>query len=170
MVKLTLEELKLVIERGKKIGIVEDKEAEYIFNIFEFNDKKISEIITKKENIIGINIDSTSSEILKCIQENRYTRYPIFDEKNKNIVGILNVKDIIELYVTKQKFDLKNIMRKPKYVKEDSIIDDVFREMQNEKENMVVVIGSKSEILGIATLEDILEEIVGNIFDEYDAD
>lgn len=168
--KMTLEELKLVIERGKKIGIVEDKEAEYIFNIFEFNDKKISEIITKKENIIGINIDSTSSEILKCIQENRYTRYPIFDEKNKNIVGILNVKDIIELYVTKQKFDLKNIMRKPKYVKEDSIIDDVFREMQNEKENMVVVIGSKSEILGIATLEDILEEIVGNIFDEYDAD
>lgn len=166
--ELTSEEIKMIIQSGKEDGVLEDKEAEYIFNIFEFNDKNIGKIITKKENVLSLKINSTPTEVFECIKLNRYTRYPIYDENNIKIVGILNVKDIIQLYITKEKFEIKNIMRKPKFVYEDNIIDDVFNEMQTEKENMVVVVNNKKDVLGIVTLEDILEEIVGNIFDEYD--
>lgn len=167
--KLNLEDIKLIISDGKDVGIIEDAEMDLIFNVFEFNDKEIHQIITPKEEVFSIDINIDSKELSESIKKNKFTRIPVYSGEKDNIIGILNVKDVIYFYTKNNiKFNLKELIRKPYYANSNEKIDDIFRDMQNKRQNMAIVQNSNKEFIGILTMEDMIEEIVGNIFDEYD--
>ena len=163
--KITEDEIKKIILLGNTEGVTEEKEKDYILNIFNFNDVEVEKIMTKKEDVVMININDDMKNILSTIKESKYTRFPVYD-KNE-IIGILNVKDFI-LYYNELK-DLRSIVRTVNKYEYTEKIDDVFRMMQKNNEP-ISLIYNKKEMVGIVTIEDAIEEIVGNIFDEYDGE
>ena len=163
--KITEDEIKKIILLGNTEGVIEEKEKDYILNIFNFNDVEVEKIMTKKEDVVMININDDMKNILSTIKESKYTRFPVYD-KNK-IIGILNVKDFILNY--NELKDLRSIVRTVNKYEYTEKIDDVFRMMQKNNES-ISLIYNKKEMVGIVTIEDAIEEIVGNIFDEYDGE
>ncbi|MCX8074747.1 MAG: hemolysin family protein [Clostridia bacterium] len=167
--RLNLEDIKLIISDGKDVGIIEDAEMDLIFNVFEFNDKEIYQIMTPKEEVFSISIDIDSKDLSEVMRKNKFTRIPIYSGEKENIIGILNVKDVIHFYTkSNEKFSLRELIRSPYFVCETEKIDGVFRDMQYKRQNMGIVRNGNNEFVGILTIEDMIEEIVGNIFDEYD--
>lgn len=163
--KITEDEIKKIILLGNTEGVIEEKEKDYILNIFNFNDIEVGKIMTKKEDVVMININDDMKNILSTIKESKYTRFPVYD-KNE-IIGILNVKDFILNY--NELKDLRSIVRTVNKYEYTEKIDDVFRMMQKNNEP-ISLIYNKKEMVGIVTIEDAIEEIVGNIFDEYDGE
>lgn len=163
--KITEDEIKKIILLGNTEGVIEEKEKDYILNIFNFNDVEVEKIMTKKEDVVMININDDMKNILSTIKESKYTRFPVYD-KNE-IIGILNVKDFILNY--NELKDLRSIVRTVNKYEYTEKIDDVFRMMQKNNEP-ISLIYNKKEMVGIVTIEDAIEEIVGNIFDEYDGE
>lgn len=163
--KITEDEIKKIILLGNTEGVIEEKEKDYILNIFNFNDIEVGKIMTKKEDVVMININDDMKNILSTIKESKYTRFPVYD-KNE-IIGILNVKDFILNY--NELKDLRSIVRTVNKYEYTEKIDDVFRIMQKNNES-ISLIYNKKEMVGIVTIEDAIEEIVGNIFDEYDGE
>ena len=163
--KITEDEIKKIILLGNTEGVIEEKEKDYILNIFNFNDIEVEKIMTKKENVVMIDINDDMKNILSTIKESKYTRFPVYD-KNE-IIGILNVKDFILNY--NELKDLRSIVRTVNKYEYTEKIDDVFRMMQKNNES-ISLIYNKKEMVGIVTIEDAIEEIVGNIFDEYDGE
>ena len=163
--KITEDEIKKIILLGNTEGVIEEKEKDYILNIFNFNDVEVGKIMTKKEDVVMININDDMKNILSTIKESKYTRFPVYD-KNE-IIGILNVKDFILNY--NELKDLRSIVRTVNKYEYTEKIDDVFRIMQKNNES-ISLIYNKKEMVGIVTIEDAIEEIVGNIFDEYDGE
>ena len=163
--KITEDEIKKIILLGNTEGVIEEKEKDYILNIFNFNDIAVEKIMTKKEDVVMININDDMKNILSTIKESKYTRFPVYD-KNE-IIGILNVKDFILNY--NELKDLRSIVRTVNKYEYTEKIDDVFRMMQKNNES-ISLIYNKKEMVGIVTIEDAIEEIVGNIFDEYDGE
>lgn len=163
--KITEDEIKKIILLGNTEGVIEEKEKDYILNIFNFNDIEVEKIMTKKEDVVMININDDMKNILSTIKESKYTRFPVYD-KNE-IIGILNVKDFILNY--NELKDLRSIVRTVNKYEYTEKIDDVFRMMQKNNEP-ISLIYNKQEMVGIVTIEDAIEEIVGNIFDEYDGE
>ena len=163
--KITEDEIKKIILLGNTEGVIEEKEKDYILNIFNFNDIEVEKIMTKKEDVVMININDDMKNILSTIKESKYTRFPVYD-KNE-IIGILNVKDFILNY--NELKDLRSIVRTVNKYEYTEKIDDVFRMMQKNNEP-ISLIYNKKEMVGIVTIEDAIEEIVGNIFDEYDGE
>ena len=166
--KITEEGIRLMIAEGKDSGAIEPQEGEYIFNIFNFNDTEVEKVMTPIGKVVAIEKNISNTELRRVIKDNKYTRLPVYDNTINNIVGILNTKDIILSYVKEQKFILKDILHKAYFVNETDKIDDVFRNMQKSREAISIVIDESGNVTGIVTMEDALEEIVGNIFDEYD--
>lgn len=142
---------------------LEELEKQLLLNIFEFNDTTIDKVMTPKKNVITIDIDSPTEEILKTIKKYKYTRFPIID-KDK-IIGVLNVKDL--LIKQNKDFKLKNYLRKIPTLKDSMIIDDAYLYLNSNYEPIAQVV-KNDEYIGIITLEDIIEELIGNVFDEYD--
>ena len=163
--KITEDEIKKIILLGNTEGVIEEKEKDYILNIFNFNDIEVKKIMTKKEDVVMIDINDDMKNILSTIKESKYTRFPVYD-KNE-IIGILNVKDFILNY--NELKDLRSIVRTVNKYEYTEKIDDVFRMMQKNNEP-ISLIYNKKEMVGIVTIEDAIEEIVGNIFDEYDGE
>ena len=163
--KITEDEIKKMILLGNTEGVIEEKEKDYILNIFNFNDVEVEKIMTKKEDVVMININDDMKNILSTIKESKYTRFPVYDKKE--IIGILNVKDFILNY--NELKDLRSIVRTVNKYEYTEKIDDVFRMMQKNNES-ISLIYNKKEMVGIVTIEDAIEEIVGNIFDEYDGE
>ena len=163
--KITEDEIKKIILLGNTEGVIEEKEKDYILNIFNFNDIEVKKIMTKKEDVVMIDINDDMKNILSTIKESKYTRFPVYD-KNE-IIGILNVKDFILNY--NELKDLRSIVRTVNKYEYTEKIDDVFRMMQKNNES-ISLIYNKKEMVGIVTIEDAIEEIVGNIFDEYDGE
>lgn len=165
---LSEEDIKLLITESLSKGVLEEGETKLIFNVFEFNDTTIKQIMTPKSKMVLININSSFKEIFDVIKEYKYTRFPVYSRNKNNIIGILNVKDIVMNYSKdKESMSIKDFLRKPFFTKLENKIDDVFKEMQDKNEALAIVkIGRK--VVGLVTLEDLIEEIVGNIFDEYD--
>jgi len=166
--KITEEDIKLMIFEGYKEGTIENDEKNYIYNVFSFNDKKIKEIMIPKEDIIALNVDSDTKEILNTIKQSKRSRIPVYFETIDNIVGILNIKDLLVSHANKEAIHLKDILRTPVYVNETAIIDDVFKYMQKEQQALLIVTDEHHKVTGLVTLEDIVEEIVGEIYDEYE--
>ncbi|WP_024832939.1 hemolysin family protein [Ruminiclostridium josui] len=169
--KVTEEEIRMMMEVGEERGVIQDSEKEMIDNIFEFDNKHVSEIMTHRTNIDGIPVDSDLDYVLHVMNRDKYTRVPVYSENLDNIVGILHVKDLLEYTQnTVKDFNLKEIIRSAYFVPESKRTDELFKEMQKNKVHLAVVIDEYGGTAGIVTIEDLLEEIVGNIFDEYDVE
>ncbi len=170
-IEVTEEDIKLMVAEGLNKGTIEKGEKELIYNIFEFNDTTVSEIMTKREDMVAVNINDSMQNIITTIRKYKYTRMPIYYDELDNIIGVLNVKDIILSYSESKdkKIDIKKIMRDPYFVDSVDKIDDVFSSMQKLRIALAIVM-DKQKVVGVVTMEDIVEEIVGNIFDEYDLD
>lgn len=168
--QITEEEIRLMIAEGRDSGAIEPQEGELIFNIFKFNDTEVEKVMTPIGKVVAIEKNISNTQLRRVIKDNKYTRLPVYDNTINNIVGILNTKDIILSYAKNQKFLLENILHKAYFVNEKDKIDDVFRNMQKSREAISIVLDENGNVTGIVTMEDALEEIVGNIFDEYDKD
>lgn len=168
-VKITEEDIKLMVAEGLSKGAIEKGEKELIDNIFKFNDTTIADIMTKREDVIAVDVNDNNSNIINIIRKNRYTRMPVYYDKLDSVIGVLNVKDIIVSYpsIKGKELNIREIMRNPYFVNSTDNIDDVFKDMQEKRIAMAIVM-SKKKVVGVVTIEDMLEEIVGNIFDEYD--
>lgn len=166
---ITEEDIKLMVAEGLSTGAIEKGEKELIDNVFKFNDTTVADIMTRREDIVAVDVNEKSYNIINLIRKNRYTRMPVYYDKLDSIVGILNVKDIILSYpnIKGKEINLRDIMRNPYFVDSTDNIDDVFKDMQEKRIAMAIVM-NKKEVVGVVTIEDMLEEIVGNIFDEYD--
>jgi len=167
---VTEEEIRLMVDVGQERGTIQETEKEMINNIFEFDNKVVSEIMTHRTNIVAIPIQSTMREIIKFVNEEKYTRFPVYEENIDNIIGTFHVKDLFE-FIEKgdiESFQLKDHIREPFFILESTRIDRVFEDMKINKIHMAIVIDEYGGTEGILTMEDLIEEIVGNIFDEYD--
>lgn len=166
--KLTEEDIKKMIMLGKDEGIIEEKEKEYILNVFEFNDVDVEKVMTPKKDICFLNIDDDFKKNMSIIRNEKFSRFPVYRKTKDNVVGVLNVKDLIIHHAeNKDLTTIKDIIRPVGKYKHSDKIDDVFREMQIKNESLATVFKAK-KIVGIVTIEDAVEEIVGNIYDEYD--
>ncbi len=161
---LTEKDIKKMIITGSKEGVLEEKETDYILNIFEFNDKTANKIMTPKSQVTTLNITDTTADLIKKIRSSSFTRFPVLD--NDKVIGFVNIKDFIYLYQTKKELTVKDLIRPVLSFKKTEKIDDIFRIMQ-EKHETFSVVTDKNEFIGILTMEDAIEEIVGNIEDEY---
>ena len=166
---VTEEEIKMMIDQGKEKGTIEESEKELLNNVFEFNDIVASEIMTHRTDIFAVDKDISLDELLKEIskEEYRYSRIPVYDEVIDEIQGILYVKDILK-NVNKKSFKIKDIMKDAYFVPQNKMIDELFKEMQKNKIQMAIVLDEYGGTAGLITMEDILEELVGDIYDEYD--
>jgi len=166
--KITEEDIKLIIFEGHKAGSIETDEKNYMYNVLSFNDKKIKDVMRQKEEIVALDVDSNTKQILEKIKESKYSRMPVYMDNIDNIIGILNIKDLIVARANKEIIDIKDVLREPNFVSSDAIIDDVFRDMQKEQQGMLIVQDIHHKTVGIVTLEDIIEEILGEIYDEHE--
>lgn len=143
---------------------LEELEKKLLLNVFEFNDTTVKDVMVKKSNVISIDKKIDKDELLNIIKEYRFTRFPVMDD-NK-VIGILNIKDLIVNH--NRKFKLKDYIKSIPVINEDMIIDDAFLYLNSNYQAMAIVVGDNGEYLGIVTTTDIIEEIIGNVFDEYD--
>lgn len=167
---VTEEEIKMMIDEGEEKGTIEEEEKVLLNNVFAFNDIIVSEIMTPRTDMFAIEIDDNVNELLDEIDEYKYSRIPVYEETIDNIEGILFIKDILKAVKTGQKINIRDIMREPYFVPESKGIDELFRELQKSKQQMAIVIDEYGGTAGLITMEDIIEELMGNIFDEYDDD
>jgi putative hemolysin len=168
---VTEEEIRLMVDVGKEKGVIDQIEKEMINNIFEFDNKLVSEIMTHRTDITGIPLSSALNGVLKLINNEQYTRFPVFEDDLDNIVGVLHIKDLIRFLASNDQrghFSLKSIMRSPYFVPISKKTDELFKELQQNRIHMAVVIDEHGGTAGIVTIEDLIEEVMGNIFDEYD--
>lgn len=165
---VTEEEIKMMIAEGEEKGTIEQGERQLLNNVFEFNDIIVSEVMTPRTDMYAIDINDNIKEILDEVDEFKYSRIPVYDESIDDIQGILFVKDILKPLKDGKDINIKEIMREPYFVPESKDIDELFKEMQQNKVQMAIAIDEYGGTAGLITMEDIIEELVGNIFDEYD--
>ncbi|AAT32531.1 CBS domain-containing protein [Bacillus anthracis] len=169
----TEEELRLILSDSYESGEINQAEYKYVNNIFEFDNRIAKEIMVPRTEIVGFYLEDSVEEHMKVIQNERYTRYPIFGEDKDDIIGMVNVKDFFIRYMTEDQKDLSSIrsyMRPIIEVMETTPIHDLLLQMQKKRIPMAVLYDEYGGTAGIVTFEDILEEIVGEIRDEYDED
>ena len=166
---VTEEEIKMMVDQGEENGTIEEDEKEYINNVFEFNDITASEIMTHRTDIFAVDINTGANELLEEIIKDdcKHSRIPVYDETIDEIKGILYVKDIIK-NINKKTFKIKNIMKDAYFVSQSKLINELFKELQKNKKHIAIIVDEYGGTAGLITMEDILEEIVGDIYDEYD--
>lgn len=165
---VTEEEIRMMVDVGEEKGSIEEEEKELINNVFEFNDKTVSEAMIHRTEVYAVDVNSNIEDILGELKEFKYSRVPVYDETIDNIVGVLFIKDLLAYAYTKKEAKIKKLMRPAYFVSETKPINEFFKEMQRDKQQLAIVVDEYGGTAGIITMEDMLEEIVGNIFDEYD--
>ena len=167
---VTEEEIRMMVDVGSESGNIEDTEKEMIENVFEFNDKEVSEIMTHRKKIISLPIDADYDEVMRVAREEKFTRIPVYKDTIDDIIGILHIKDLIGIMPPTEEapFKLEKFTREPLIVHETRKISSLFGEMKNCGMQMAVIVDEYGGTMGIATIEDMLEELVGNITDEFD--
>lgn len=165
---VTEEEIKMMIDEGEEKGTIRKEEKEMIHNIFEFNDITVSEVMTHRTNVYAIELESEINDIIKELDDYKYSRIPVYEETIDNIKGVLFVKDLLKYLHERKNIKIKNIIREAYFVSENKPINELFKNLQKNKMQMAIVVDEYGGTAGIVTMEDLLEEIVGNIFDEYD--
>lgn len=165
---VTEEEIRMMVDVGQEKGSIQHEEKEMIENVFEFNDKLVSDVMIHRTDIYAIPVEATTSDILKDLKGFQYSRIPVYEETIDDIVGMLYIKDLLEYFDETGTVKIKDVMRHAYFVSENKMINELFRELQKNKNQIAVVLDEYGGTAGIVTMEDILEEIVGEIFDEYD--
>jgi len=164
---ITEEELKSMVNLGEEEGVIEDHEKKMICNVFDFGDQLVKDVMIQRMDIIAIDMNASYDEIIKIIKNEQYSRYPIYSKRIDNIVGILNVKELV-YRDPEELFDIKKFVKKPYYTFEFTNTSELFNEMKKRRTHMAIVLDEYGGTAGIVTIEDLVEEIVGEISDEYD--
>ena len=166
---VTEEEIKMMVDQGEEIGTIKEEEKELINNVFEFNDITASEIMKHRKDIFAVDINISNDELMEELskEEYRYSRIPVYDETIDEIKGILYIKDVLK-NIGKKNFKVKNVVKDAYFVSQTRLINEVFKELQKNKMQIAIIIDEYGGTAGLITMEDILEELVGDIYDEYD--
>ena len=162
------EEILSMVEEGYEQGVIEDNEAEMISNIFEFSDKNARDIMTARQKIIAMENTMTVEEALHFALENNYSRYPVFEEDLDSVLGVVHLKDLIAKFLKEPNAVVTEVLDDPIFIHPTFNISKLLEKMQSEKIHMAIVVDEYGQTEGIVAMEDIIEEIVGNIFDEHD--
>lgn len=169
--QVTEEEIRMMIDVGEERGTIEETEKEMINNIFEFNNKTVSEIMTHRTDIAALSVDSTLTEVTSFFNQEKYSRIPVYEDSIDNIIGVMHSKYLIQFLSednSKENFNLRDFIRQPYFVPTSKRTDELFEELKQNKNQLSIIIDEYGGTAGIVTLEDLIEEIVGNIFDEDD--
>lgn len=165
---VTEEEIRMMIDVGEEKGAIEEEEKEMINNIFEFNDKVVSEIMIPRNRIFALDINLSIADVIEKLSEDtRYSRIPVYDETMDNIKGIVYIKDIL-LSTKNKNSKIKGLVKEAYFVSETKMVNELFQELRKNKKQIAIIIDEYGGTAGMVTMEDILEEIVGEIYDEYD--
>ncbi len=160
------EEIKSMVDLGKEKGVIDEDEKEWIQNVFAFDDMPIKEIMTHRTEIVFVKENDDYEDIQEVVKEAGLSRFPVYNEDEDDVVGVLYARDVF--LTPKEDFDLKKIMRKPYFVPEGLKADYLFDEMRKKKLHFAIAVDEYGGISGVVTMEDLIEAIVGNIYDEYD--
>ena len=162
------EEILSMVEEGHEQGVIKEDEAEMISNILDFNDKKVRDIMTSRNRIFAVEKTKRVGECLQECLQSGYSRYPVYEGDVDNIIGVLHLKDMVEAYLKSNVIAVSSIIDSPMFVHPTYDISKLLKKMQKEKTHMAIVVDEYGQTDGLVTLEDIIEEIVGNIQDEHD--
>ena len=161
------EELRTIVDVSHEDGVIESDEKEMIYNVFDLGDATAKDIMVPRVHVTFADVASTYDELIDIFREDKFTRLPVYKDSQNNIVGIINMKDLL-LYDKDTEFVIDNFLRKPHFTYERKSISDLLVEMKDSTFNIAIVLDEYGDMAGLITLEDILEEIVGEIHDEYD--
>ena len=172
---LTEQEIMSMVNEGHENGVLQESEAEMINNIFTLDQKEAKDIMTHRKQIMALDGTCSLQEVLAEIRDMGYSRYPVYLDDVDNIIGIIHIKDILnqmldQTNMEQQLTKINDLIRPASFIPETRNIDVLFKNMQSQKIHMVIVVDEYGQTSGLVTMEDILEEIVGNIFDEHDAE
>ena len=164
---MTEHELRTLVNVGEKDGVIENEEKQMIYNVFDLGDATAKDIMVPRVHVTFADVESTYDELIEIFREDKFTRLPVYKDSQNNIVGIINMKDLL-LYDKNEEFVIDRFLRKPHFTYETKSISDLLVEMKDSTFNIAIVLDEYGDMAGLITLEDILEEIVGEIHDEYD--
>ncbi len=166
---MTEHELRTLVNVGEKDGVIENEEKQMIYNVFDFGDSTAKNVMIPRIDMTFVDVESTYEDLMEIFREDRHTRFPVFEDNTDNIIGIINMKDLILLDKTAP-FSIRDILREPYFTFEYKATADLLVEMRKASVNLAIVLDEYGSTAGLVTLEDLLEEIVGDIRDEYDTD
>lgn len=166
---ITEDELRTIVEVSHEEGVIESEEKKMINNVFDFGDAVARDVMLPKVNMTFVDVNATYDELMEVFRSEKYTRYPVYEETTDNVIGILNIKDVF-LRGGEKDFSIRKYLRKTLYTYEFKKVSELMREMRKAAISIVIVLDEYGSTAGLITLEDMLEEIVGDIRDEYDAD
>ncbi len=166
---MTEDEIRTIVDESQESGAIEDEEREMIHNVFDFGDSLAKEVMIPRIDMTFVHVDATFEELIDIYRENKYTRLPVYEETIDNVIGIINMKDVI-LVDNEEEFTIRDIIREPYFTYEHKNTADLFVEMRKSSIPLAIVLDEYGVTAGLVTLEDLLEEIVGEIRDEYDSD
>lgn len=166
---ITEDELRTIVEVSHEEGVIESGEKKMINNVFDFGDAVAKDVMVPRISMSFVNVESTYEELIECFREEKYTRFPVYEETTDNVIGVINIKDVF-LADREEEFSVRNYLRQPLYTYEFKKVSELMIEMQKVMLNIVIVLDEYGATAGLITLEDMLEEIVGEIRDEYDED
>ena len=164
---MTEHELRTLVNVGEKDGVIENEEKQMIYNVFDLGDATAKDIMVPRVHVTFADVESTYDELIDIFREDKFTRLPVYKDSQNNIVGIINMKDLL-LYDKNEEFVIDHFLRKPHFTYETKSISDLLVEMKDSTFNIAIVLDEYGDMAGLITLEDILEEIVGEIHDEYE--
>ncbi|MDO4547762.1 MAG: hemolysin family protein [Clostridia bacterium] len=165
---VTEDEIRLMVELGEERGTIDADEMEWIQNVFDFDDISVREAMTHQPDVEAIPLDATRDEVLEIIRSTGLSRFPVYDEEPGDVIGILNTRDFLLNITSGEPKPMKELLRPPYFVPESIHADKLFKDMQKKKIHIALVVDEYGDVSGIITIEDLLEEIVGNIYDEFD--
>ncbi|MCH5271064.1 MAG: HlyC/CorC family transporter [Lachnospiraceae bacterium] len=165
---VTEEEIRMMVDKGEEKGSIDENEKEWIQNIFDFDDLSVRRVMTPRTDVIAVSLEDEPEEIVRLIEETGRSRYPVYSEDLNHIEGILYVRDFLLAMSRGERIELKEMMRPAYFVPESIHADVLFADMQKKKIHFAVIIDEYGAMEGIVTMEDLVEEIVGNIYDEFD--
>ena len=167
---MTEEELRTIVDVGQESGVIEHEERNMIHNVFDFGDSEAKEVMIPRIDMTFVQADSTYDELSDIFREDKFTRLPVYVESTDNVIGIINMKDLLLYDNDKEHFSIRDFLREPYFTFEHKNTADLFIEMRQSSISLAIVLDEYGVTAGLITLEDLLEEIVGEIRDEYDAD
>ncbi len=168
--EVTEEEIRLMVDAGEERGVIPENEKNMINNIFKFDDIAVERIMTHRTEIVAVDKTASFSEVVELAANERYSRLPVYDESLDNIIGVLHIRSLIPFLqdIPSENFDIMSLIKEPYFVPQSKMANDLFRELQESKVHIAVVVDEYGGTAGIVTLEDLIEFILGNIQDEYD--
>lgn len=164
---MTESDLRTIVDVSHEDGVIESEEKELIYNIFDFNDAKAKDVMVPRVHVTFADVESTYEELLEIFREDKFTRLPVYEETTDHVIGTINMKDLL-LFDSKKEFHVRDILREAYFTYEYKNISELLVEMRDSSFNIAIVLDEYGETAGLITLEDILEELVGEIRDEYD--